>query len=136
MQDREQISIRNLCGIYILYDLNEAVYVGQSKNILRRVLTHMNNEDKIFDSFQFIRYDITTLNAREKYWIKKLEPKYNRMSRNTSNKLANTTISVLLKVPLDIHMKIRALVDEDRLLNKEISIKEKYKELIKTSLNL
>ncbi len=49
--------------------------------------------------------------------------------------MAGITTSVLVEdIPLDIHNKIKRMTDDDRATGKEITIKEKYLELIKKAL--
>jgi len=45
------------------------------------------------------------------------------------------TNAVLLEIPMDIHIQVKALTDRDRLVNKDVTIKSKYLELIKIALN-
>ncbi|UCG27858.1 MAG: GIY-YIG nuclease family protein [Bacteroidales bacterium] len=81
-------------GIYYFYDENgEIIYIGKSRNIRQRVLTHLKNnsskramemKEKIAD----IGYEITGSELIaliiESYEIKKIKPLYNRSQRRTS----------------------------------------------------
>lgn len=90
--------IRNLPGqvgvYYFINDENDIVYIGKSKNIHERVLSHFhNNRSKraieMKNQITDISYELTgselvalLLESRE---IKKFKPKYNRAQRRTAN---------------------------------------------------
>ena len=54
--------IRNIGGVYFLYNLDELVYIGYSKNIYIRILEHFYN-NKGFDSFSY--YELKNYSANE-----------------------------------------------------------------------
>lgn len=62
-------------GVYLLFDGCEVVYVGQSKNITKRLLQHTS--DKIFDGYAVLKCDAEWLNDVEKHYIREFSPKYN-----------------------------------------------------------
>ena len=66
-------------GIYILWNDNEAVYVGQSTNIHYRLSQHYNDGKKEFDSYSLIPKMKDDLDSAEKYYIMLLKPKYNKI---------------------------------------------------------
>lgn len=71
--------IENMSWVYILYDKEEVVYVGQSNNIFLRMNWH---RDKEYDSIRFFPHQ--TKDGRMKHernLISKLKPKYNIMSK-------------------------------------------------------
>jgi hypothetical protein len=73
----EEIFIR---GIYFLYFNDKVVYIGQSyENVMQRICDHFRDEGKIFDSFSFKKYDVSSeeLLKIEASLIKKIKPKYN-----------------------------------------------------------
>ena len=61
-------------AIYILFNNDDIVYVGQTTNGIRRILQH---GDKIFDKFAFIEKLLEELEYWEDYYIMKYQPKYN-----------------------------------------------------------
>lgn len=65
----------NIGGVYFLFDEDDVVYVGQSKNVHGRVRNH---HDKHFDSYSFIQEErITKRLELEAYYIDKFDPEYN-----------------------------------------------------------
>lgn len=67
-----------LAGVYLLYDHDELVYVGQSKNILARVGAHASGTEKHFTHFAILKpKDPEDRFAIESFLIKTLQPKYN-----------------------------------------------------------
>lgn len=74
-------------AIYILYDEDEVVYVGQTTNGLTRLLNHGN---KKYNKFSFIEKEEKDLDYYEDLYIMKFQPKYNihynkyRMSFNSA----------------------------------------------------
>ena len=74
-------------AIYILYDEDEVVYVGQTTNGLTRLLNHGN---KKYNKFSFIEKEEEDLDYYEDLYIMKFQPKYNihynkyRMSFNSA----------------------------------------------------
>lgn len=62
-------------GVYVLYDGNEVVYVGESDCVFRRVGQHIAQGKMVFDSFYvFPTWDRKKL---EGFLIRTLNPKYN-----------------------------------------------------------
>ncbi len=61
-------------AIYFLVDNNEVVYVGKTKNGIKRITQHTN---KNFNSFGFIEYKENELDYYEDFYIMKYQPKYN-----------------------------------------------------------
>lgn len=66
----------DLCGVYFLIKGTSVVYVGQSKNILRRVAQH---PDKNFDRFAWVLCDSNDLDRLEAEYIAMLGPKLNTL---------------------------------------------------------
>jgi len=81
-------------GIYYFFDENkDVIYIGKSRNIHQRVITHLGNNSskramEMKDRITGIEYDMTGSELvaliRESYEIKKLKPVYNRSQRRTS----------------------------------------------------
>lgn len=70
---------RRVCGVYFLIRNDEVVYVGQSRNILARVIQHAEGEDsflpdKVFDSYWFIECAEPDLDGLERKWIEFFDP--------------------------------------------------------------
>lgn len=61
-------------AVYLLYDDNEVVYVGQTKSGLKRIMQHNN---KIFNRYSFIECSVDDLDYFEDVYIMKFQPKYN-----------------------------------------------------------
>ena len=61
-------------AIYFLVNNDEVIYVGQTKNGLKRILQH---GDKVFNKYSFIEKPIEELDYWEDYYIMKYQPKYN-----------------------------------------------------------
>ena len=68
-------------GVYFLFDGDELVYVGKSKNIMARIGTHIADEQKTFDSFEIFETD--DYSRLEEFLIRLLKPKYNRVVPGT-----------------------------------------------------
>lgn len=62
-------------GVYLLFDRGEVVYVGQSKNPMYRIGTHIQEGVKEFD--QYLVYETEEYNDLEAFLINALKPKYN-----------------------------------------------------------
>jgi hypothetical protein len=63
------------CGVYLLFNQGEIIYIGQSKNSYSRIVTHM--QDKIFDSFRILNCKQERLLYWETCLISKYKPKLN-----------------------------------------------------------
>lgn len=64
-------------GIYFLIRNSEISYVGQTTNVLRRVLKHRES-GRQFDSFAFIPCDADNLDELERIYIRFLMPDENQ----------------------------------------------------------
>lgn len=67
-----------LTGVYFLFDGDDIVYVGKSKDILNRIPTH--KATKKYDSHSFILCEEELLNVYERVLINKYKPIYNKDS--------------------------------------------------------
>ena len=76
-----------LSCIYFLCDGNEVVYVGQSRSVVQRIMTHIKEGVKEFDEHRI--YILPTppaaLNQSEDHYIRILQPKYNSTIGRNSN---------------------------------------------------
>jgi len=66
-------------GVYILYQDEEVVYVGQSRFIFNRIQTHILDRDKKFNYVEFMFFPKDRLDDLEMFLIKKHKPKYNKI---------------------------------------------------------
>jgi hypothetical protein len=83
-RDLPKFTVSVLSGIYFLYDGEECVYVGKSLYIHRRILQHINEGAKVFDSYRYKAYKPEELYEMEQRFIAKLNiPKYNGGERTT-----------------------------------------------------
>ncbi len=81
-----------LCGIYFLIgDMGEVVYVGQSVNIIARIRSH--RRDKIFKKVYFFHVEPINLDKTESLWIDKILPPLNNCSRSRLLKKHNTLLA-------------------------------------------
>lgn len=64
-------------GIYFLWKTDRIVYVGQSRNGLARILTHLAEGVKDFDALSFLRCPVGKLDEVERHYIRALLPIYN-----------------------------------------------------------
>ena len=92
-----------LSGVYLLFDHDELVYVGQSKNILSRVGSHAARNDKDFTQFVVLQPDDPEDRfALESFLIKLLQPKYNsERTRRRQNSLTKNELGEQLPVLMD-----------------------------------
>lgn len=67
-----------VCGVYFLFNGSSLRYIGQSRNILRRVDEHYNNGQGLeFDSFTFVRCPLWHLDDLEQHCIQTFKPPLN-----------------------------------------------------------
>lgn len=89
-----ELSTVSLCGIYLLKDAGCVVYVGQSRNLLKRVSSHIEERTKKFDSVFFTKVAEEDLNGAELEFIVKYQPRYNKAL--PSNNQYMTRFSVMV----------------------------------------
>jgi excinuclease UvrABC nuclease subunit len=75
----KELPIKDRSGaVYFLISQNDIVYIGQSNNYKDRILTHIAEAQKIFDSYSVIlEDDLETRFVVEALYITAFEPKYN-----------------------------------------------------------
>jgi len=66
-------------AVYFLYDGDEIVYIGQSKEVFGRIASHVRDGEKQFDSFAIIHVSAVELDAVEKANIEAYRPRYNSL---------------------------------------------------------
>jgi hypothetical protein len=64
-------------GVYFLFQDDEIVYVGKSTDIVGRIKSHIQLQDKLFDGWSFREYPAERIGAIESRFIRRLKPKYN-----------------------------------------------------------
>lgn len=84
--------------IYFLMDEDEVVYVGQSKIGLARPYSH---KDKKFTKIAIINCKESELDDKETEFIKKYNPKYNKMAGKSDYSYAR--IKTIIKSQTNIH---------------------------------
>ncbi len=66
-----------ICGVYILYNHDQMLYVGKSKNVHRRIQEH---QDKPFTHFKIIECSDEDYSALERLLIESYFPSFNKDS--------------------------------------------------------
>jgi len=66
-----------MIGIYLLKQDEEVVYVGQSKNINKRIKSHITKGSKKFNSWSCFECKKSLLDSTEIMYIQALNPIYN-----------------------------------------------------------
>lgn len=108
-------------GVYLLINNDEVVYVGQTKNGLRRIMQHY---DKIFNKYSFIETTLEDLDYYEDLYIMKYQPKYN----NFYNYYRISVDSCYNKLKYSIKRKLNIEQFIDFIKEENINI-EKFKEI-------
>lgn len=65
-------------GIYFLIHEGVVVYVGQARDMRRRVASHIGDGTKVFDTVARVPCVAADLDQLERAYIEELVPKYNR----------------------------------------------------------
>lgn len=68
---------RFIIGVYFLLRANRVVYVGQSQSVYERILRHIRDGTKDFDSYAWIEEPPNRLDIIETQYIEALRPEYN-----------------------------------------------------------
>lgn len=71
-------------GIYFLWRGDAVVYVGQTRNVIKRVIEHMAERAKVFDGVSFAPCPPRELAKTERFFIEALLPAYNRCGLSES----------------------------------------------------
>ena len=66
-----------LIGVYVLFQNDTPVYIGQSVNILQRVSTHKAEKAGLFNNVKFFACKKDELNEKEMFLIKLFKPELN-----------------------------------------------------------
>jgi predicted DNA-binding transcriptional regulator AlpA len=75
--------VKQVTGIYFLFDDDELVYIGQSSNIMQRVGAHLYEAVKGFNKVAYIAIERARLDEIEAAMIRKFRPPYNDLYPET-----------------------------------------------------
>ena len=113
-------SIPGTCGVYYLYDSkNELIYIGKSKNIHQRILSHLNNRltrkaMQLSETVASVGHEETGSELvallLESDEIKKNRPRFNRSQRRSAN---NFGIFSFEDDKGYLHLLVRKIAEED-----------------------
>lgn len=102
-----------MSGVYFLLKNNTVVYVGQSINTEKRILTHKYS-GKDFDSFRVIPCSHDLLLHYEHRWLKWFNPIYNRPTggaRKGAGRKPKEPTKVI-RVPVSLVPKVEKLIKQ------------------------
>jgi hypothetical protein len=68
----------DLTWVYFLFLQDVVVYVGQTVTGITRIISHIREGDKLFDSYCYINVGVDKLLEVENYYISKFKPRYNK----------------------------------------------------------
>ena len=74
-------------GIYFLWTGSEVTYVGESKNIMKRVSAHAGDSKRGYrkgDYVSYLEFAVDDLKEIEGYYIWKCKPKFNQSKNRTA----------------------------------------------------
>jgi hypothetical protein len=75
--DRKR-KVKRMKGVYFLFRQDELVYIGQSRDIVTRLILHKQKRQIVFDSFAVIETDPHSLESVEALYINQYRPKFNK----------------------------------------------------------
>jgi group I intron endonuclease len=128
-------------GIYMIINKrNSNIYIGASKNVLRRFIDHKcpcnlkkpNVIYRAFKKYGLSAFDFILLEEfdnpkklpeREKYWIKKLNPEYNMNEGGLGNLGHEVTkeVRVILSKKAKIQWKNKTKDEKNKIINNNLS---------------
>lgn len=79
-------------GVYFLYCKNELVYIGKATNITRRIIEHLEDDSKVFDSVRYTKIPIDSMTSVETALIKSLKPKYNNTCKSDTSQYTSSVV--------------------------------------------
>lgn len=83
------LDIKNMefgSGVYFLYNKGELVYIGKATNITRRIVDHVEEGTKEFDTVRYTKIPVDSITSVETELIKSLDPPYNKTCKASSSK--------------------------------------------------
>ena len=98
-----------MIGIYFLIRNRKIVYIGQSKNVEKRLKSHLKKE---YDSVRVIQCAIESLSYYEKRWIKLFKPELNGLpgGRRLGAGRPKSEPTVVIRVPVRLLEKIKKII--------------------------
>lgn len=103
-----------MSGVYFLLQNGKVVYVGQSTNVEKRLISHKWTE-KQFDSYRVIPCAKDLLLYYEKRWIKRFKPIYNLPTGGLRigagrPKGATTEPSIVMRIPVSLVATVKEMI--------------------------
>lgn len=100
-----------MSGIYFLLKDGIVVYVGQSTNVERRLISHKWT-DKQYDSCRVISCANDLLLYYEKRWIKRFKPIYNMPTGGSRAGAGRhkTESTVVMRIPVSLVDEVREII--------------------------
>lgn len=100
-----------MSGVYFLLQDGKVVYVGQSTNVKKRLISHRYTE-KQFDSYRVINCAHDRLLYYEKRWIARFNPIYNLPTGGPREGAGRHTKepTVVMRIPISLVDEIKALI--------------------------
>jgi hypothetical protein len=112
-----------IIGVYFLIQDSEIVYVGQSTNVMTRLLQHKNKE---WNGWFCVECDMEELTCLEDHYILKFLPKYNKTIFSTDKIPGYTPFKNIKKVYSQSFQTFRKEVKKNHIDCKKINGKTYY----------
>lgn len=94
LKDKQELP-KYKSGVYFLIDKEEIVYIGQTKTDIYRIITHLKEGKKKFDSYSFMEIeDAHDRDLIEALYIYVKKPKYNNIP-SLKNKIKKELLLIL-----------------------------------------
>lgn len=120
-------------GVYFLFDQHgKAIYVGESKDVYRRIRNHKNNPKIRFNYFSYLQYETRAQRLQmEAYYVHHLKPKHNLRHNPDWMALCVKAYDYLYKIGRDKEFPKAAWPSVDRVdpVLKEMGIANPFKRL-------
>lgn len=129
-KNRKKNSSKNkkINGVYILFLNNEIVYIGKSSNIKLRVIAHIKDKSKTFNSIKFHSFSESDTDIIEVAMIDKYKPRYNKQFKHETSSTLNLIIPDIEKFEdYDISKLMKYRVNGNNLIWKTNMWKVKHK---------
>lgn len=100
-----------MSGIYFLLQSGKVVYVGQSTNVEKRLISHKCSE-KQFDSCRVINCANNLLLYYEKRWIKRFNPTYNLPTGGAREGAGRPTkeATIVMRIPVSLVDEVKEII--------------------------
>lgn len=114
-----------MSGVYVLFDKDEIVYVGESRHVLRRIGEHLRGANKKkYDSFMIFPCNEEDRKYGEQFLIDTFQPKYNVKNTESYAGRGNTNCYKDYD-PVAMHQVFHQLFDGDVVEERPVSVFEK-----------